>query len=66
MLIWNYIFYRFEKCVMAKRRAAIKSQKVKACEVSCLITRKDNSKLSLKECSEKTRIRGTAMDMLIG
>lgn len=51
---------------MAKRGAVIKSQKVKACEVSRLITRKDNSKLSLKKCSEETKIQDSSVNMLIG
>lgn len=51
---------------MAKRQATIKNQKVKACKVSHLITEKNNSKLSLKKCSNKTSIRDSLFDMLIG
>lgn len=51
---------------MAKRQAAIKNQKVKACKVSHLITEKDSAKLSLKKCSDKTKIRDSLLDMLIG
>lgn len=54
---------------MRRRKARIQQQKHKACEVSTLIdhkSKKEEGKISLKKVSDKTHIRGSACDMLIG
>lgn len=51
------------------KKALILNQKPKACEVHSESQRRkelENVKLSLKPVSEETKIKGTAMDMLIG
>lgn len=53
---------------MRKEPEIIKNSKIKkACQVSCkLDLRREDIKLSLKKCSEKTRFRSSLFDMLAG
>ncbi len=51
---------------MSKRQPAIKTQQVRSCNVSNLITPKKDLKLSLHKCSNKTKIRDSSFDILLG
>lgn len=48
------------------KNCEFKNEKVQACKTSTLITEKNNIKLSLHKCSNKTKIRDTSFDIMIG
>lgn len=57
---------RMQEGIMARKDPVIKNQKVKACNVSNLITSKSNLRLSLNKCSRDTRIRSSLLDIFVG
>lgn len=54
------------RCIMVRKEPVIKNQKVRACNVSNLITSKSNLRLSLNKCSRDTKIRSSLLDIFIG